>query len=44
MFWWWWEQEGLYIEGAKEIAAADSDGEEEKCGEGMEKEETPDQD
>ena len=28
---WWWEQEGLNLEGAKEIAAAESDREEEQC-------------
>ena len=42
--WPWWEQEGLDLEGAKEKAAAKSDGEEEKCGEGAAQEETMGQD
>ena len=39
--WRWWEQEGLDLEGTKEIAAAESDGEEAQCKEeGMAQEET----
>ena len=44
MSWRWWEQEGLDLEGVKERAAAESGGEEERCVEGAELEETPDQD
>ena len=40
----WWEQEGIDLEGAKERAVAESDGEEEKYGEGAAQEETPGQD
>ena len=40
----WWEQEGLNLEGAKERAAAESDREEAKYGEGSAQEETPGQD
>ena len=39
----WWEQEGLDLEGAKERETEESDGEEEKCGEGSAQEETPGQ-
>ena len=39
--WRWWEQEGLDLEGEKERAATESDGEEEQFKEeGMEQEET----
>ena len=36
----WWEQEGIELYGEREIAAAASDGEEEKCGEEAKQEET----
>ena len=40
MSWWWWEQEGLDLDGTKERAAADSDGEEVQYREGAAQEET----
>ena len=40
----WWEQEGIDLEGEKERAVVESDGEEEKYGEGAAQEETPGQD
>ena len=38
--WKWWEQERIDIEGSKERAVAESDKEEDKCGEGATQEET----
>ena len=40
----WWDQEGLDLEGVKERVMAESDGEEEKCGEEAVQEETPGRD
>ena len=41
MSWRWWEQEVLDLEGEKEIAAVDLDGEETQCGEGAAQDEIP---
>ena len=41
VYWRWWEQEGLDLEGAKEKAAAESDGEGDKYRAGAAQEETP---
>ena len=43
MYWRWWEQEGLDLEGEKEIAEEESDREEAKYREGLDQEETPGQ-
>ena len=42
--WGWWDQEGLDLEGTKERAVKESDGEEEQCREGAAQEETSGQD
>ena len=39
--WRWWEQEGTDLEGTKKILEAESDREEERCGEGEAQEDTP---
>ena len=39
--WQWWDQEGLVLEGVKERAVSDSDGEEAQYDEGTTQEETP---
>ena len=41
MYWRWWYQEGIGIEGLKDRAAAESDREEDKCGEVAAQEEMP---
>ena len=39
-YWVWWEQEGLDLEGKRELMAAETGLEEEECGEDQAREET----